>query len=118
MFRLDEDLSASTSSCARTNCRGAPRRRAHAARADGVRGRRQDDLHDEHCVVGTRKMTAALVDNLGVEAPGGGRTFPTPEAMAEADEAFYKEVVRAGYRGRTSRARDRRRRRNASTSRS
>ena len=48
---------------------------------------------------GTRKMTAALVGNLGVEAPGGARTFPTPEAMAEADEAFYRDVVRAGYRG-------------------
>jgi 3-methyladenine DNA glycosylase/8-oxoguanine DNA glycosylase len=48
---------------------------------------------------GTRKMTAALVDNLGVEAPGGGRTFPTPEAMATADKKFYRDVVRAGYRG-------------------
>ena len=48
---------------------------------------------------GTRKMTAALVDNLGVEAPGGGRAFPTPQAMAEADESFYRDVIRAGYRG-------------------
>ena len=48
---------------------------------------------------GTRKMTAALVDNLGVEAPGGGRTFPTPEAMAEANDSFYRDVIRAGYRG-------------------
>jgi N-glycosylase/DNA lyase len=48
---------------------------------------------------GTRKMTAALVDNLGIEAPGGGRGFPTPEAMAAADEGFYRDVVRAGYRG-------------------
>jgi N-glycosylase/DNA lyase len=48
---------------------------------------------------GTRKMTAALVDNLGIEAPGGGRTFPTATAMAEADEALYRDVVRAGYRG-------------------
>jgi 3-methyladenine DNA glycosylase/8-oxoguanine DNA glycosylase len=48
---------------------------------------------------GTRKMTAALVDNLGVEAPGGGRAFPTAAAMAEADESFYRDVVRAGYRG-------------------
>jgi 3-methyladenine DNA glycosylase/8-oxoguanine DNA glycosylase len=48
---------------------------------------------------GTRKMAHALVDNLGVEAPGGGRTFPTPEAMAEVDEGFYREVVRSGYRG-------------------
>jgi 3-methyladenine DNA glycosylase/8-oxoguanine DNA glycosylase len=48
---------------------------------------------------GTRKMTAALVANLGIEAPGCGRTFPTPEAMAAADEGFYRDVVRAGYRG-------------------
>jgi N-glycosylase/DNA lyase len=48
---------------------------------------------------GTRKMTAALVGNLGVAAPGGAHAFPTAEAMAEADEQFYREVVRAGYRG-------------------
>ena len=48
---------------------------------------------------GTRKMTAALVDNLGREAPGGRRTFPTPAAMAAADDQFYKDVIRAGYRG-------------------
>ena len=48
---------------------------------------------------GTRKMTHALVDNLGAEAPGGGRAFPTPQAMAEVDMDFYRDVVRAGYRG-------------------
>jgi 3-methyladenine DNA glycosylase/8-oxoguanine DNA glycosylase len=48
---------------------------------------------------GTRKMTRALVDNLGVEAPGGRRTFPTPEAMAAASVDFYRDVIRAGYRG-------------------
>jgi 3-methyladenine DNA glycosylase/8-oxoguanine DNA glycosylase len=48
---------------------------------------------------GTRKMTAALVDNLGSEAPGGRRTFPTPAAMAAADEQFCKDVIRTGYRG-------------------
>src|SRR5439155_7538553 len=48
---------------------------------------------------GTRKMTAALVDNLGVQAPGGAHTFPTPAAMAGADKTFYREIVRAGYRG-------------------
>src|SRR5207244_13400077 len=47
---------------------------------------------------GTRKMTAALVDNLGVEAPGGRRTFPTAEAMATADDRCDTEVIRAGYR--------------------
>ena len=48
---------------------------------------------------GTRKMTAALVENLGAEAPGGAHAFPSPQAMAEADEQFYRDVVRAGYRG-------------------
>ena len=47
----------------------------------------------------TVRMAGALVSELGIEAPGGRRTFPTPEAMAEAGEAFYKDIVRAGYRG-------------------
>jgi N-glycosylase/DNA lyase len=48
----------------------------------------------------TVRMTRALVDNLGVEAAGGhGRAFPTPAAMAAASERFYRDVVRAGYRG-------------------
>jgi N-glycosylase/DNA lyase len=47
----------------------------------------------------TVRMTTALVDHLGDEAPDGRRTFPTPAAMADADEAFYRDVVRAGYRG-------------------
>jgi N-glycosylase/DNA lyase len=47
----------------------------------------------------TVRMTGALVSQLGVEAPGGARTFPTPQAMADAGERFYKDVVRAGYRG-------------------
>ena len=47
----------------------------------------------------TVRMAGALVSKLGIEAPEGGRTFPTPQAMAEADERFYKDVVRAGYRG-------------------
>jgi len=48
---------------------------------------------------GTRKMTAALVEQLGVAAPGGARTFPSAVAMAEADEGLYRDIVRAGYRG-------------------
>ena len=47
----------------------------------------------------TVRMVGALVSELGLEAPDARRAFPTPEAMAEADEAFYKDVVRAGYRG-------------------
>ena len=47
----------------------------------------------------TVRMTTALVDHLGLEAPDGRRAFPTPAAMAEAGGAFYRDVVRAGYRG-------------------
>ncbi|HLM37056.1 MAG TPA: hypothetical protein VK287_04655 [Gaiellaceae bacterium] len=47
----------------------------------------------------TVRMVSALVAELGVEAADGRRAFPTPAAMAAADEAFYKEVARAGYRG-------------------
>ena len=53
----------------------------------------------------TTRMVTSLVEHLGEKAPGAppsgaaGRAFPTPEAMANADEAFYRDVVRAGYRG-------------------
>jgi 3-methyladenine DNA glycosylase/8-oxoguanine DNA glycosylase len=47
----------------------------------------------------TRRMVTALVTTLGAAAPGGRHAFPTPAAMASADERFYKEVVRSGYRG-------------------
>jgi len=47
----------------------------------------------------TVRMTTALVEHLGVEAPGGRHAFPSPGAMAAAGENFYREVVRAGYRG-------------------
>ncbi len=54
---------------------------------------------------GTVRMVSALVEHLGERAPRApsegplGRTFPTPEAMAAAELDFYKDVVRAGYRG-------------------
>jgi len=47
----------------------------------------------------TVRMATALVSELGAEAPDGRRAFPDPKAMAEASEDFYKDVVRAGYRG-------------------
>jgi N-glycosylase/DNA lyase len=47
----------------------------------------------------TVRMTTALVDHLGEQAPDGRRAFPSPAAMADADETFYRDVVRAGYRG-------------------
>lgn len=54
----------------------------------------------------TRKMVDALVEHLGDPAEGApvagtrGRIFPTAHAMASRDEAFYRDVVRAGYRSR------------------
>jgi 3-methyladenine DNA glycosylase/8-oxoguanine DNA glycosylase len=51
----------------------------------------------------TVRMVSALVEHLGEPAPGAdgpyGRAFPTPEAMARKNSAFYRETVRAGYRG-------------------
>jgi 3-methyladenine DNA glycosylase/8-oxoguanine DNA glycosylase len=52
----------------------------------------------------TERMVGALVEHLGEPAAGAadgpyGRAFPTPEAMAEVDEVFYRDVARAGYRG-------------------
>ena len=53
---------------------------------------------------GTVRMVSALVAHLGEPALGEPadtvhRAFPTPAAMAAADEKFYADVVRAGYRG-------------------
>jgi N-glycosylase/DNA lyase len=54
---------------------------------------------------GTVRMVSALVEALGEPAPGApkagpyGRAFPTPDSMAQADESFYRDTVRAGYRG-------------------
>jgi len=50
----------------------------------------------------TTTMVRALVRELGEPVAGGSdpltNAFPTPEAMAARDEAFYRSVVRAGYR--------------------
>jgi 3-methyladenine DNA glycosylase/8-oxoguanine DNA glycosylase len=52
----------------------------------------------------TVRMVSAIVEHLGAPAAGVspgpfGRAFPTPEAMAEAGEDFYKDIARTGYRG-------------------
>jgi N-glycosylase/DNA lyase len=50
---------------------------------------------------GTVRMVSALVEELGrpAEHAPDRRAFPTPAAMAEAPEDFYRDVARAGYRG-------------------
>ena len=101
MFRLDEDLSGFYALVDDDTelgwCAGGAGRMLRAPTVF-------EDVVKTICTTntawsGTRKMTAALVDNLGVEAPGGRRTFPTPAAMADANVSFYKDVIRAGYRG-------------------
>jgi 3-methyladenine DNA glycosylase/8-oxoguanine DNA glycosylase len=101
MFRLDEDLSGFYAVVAADGelswcATGAGR----MLRAPTV----FEDVVKTICTTntawsGTRKMTRALVENLGVEAPGGRRSFPAPQAMADASVDFYREVIRAGYRG-------------------
>ena len=100
MFRLDEDLSGFYELVREDELAWCALGAGRMLRAPTV----FEDVVKTICTTntawsGTRKMTAALVDNLGVKAPGGGRTFPTSEAMAAADETFYRDVVRAGYRG-------------------
>ena len=49
----------------------------------------------------TVRMVTALVTELGPLAAGGGgrRAFPGPARLADAGDAFFRDVVRAGYRG-------------------
>jgi N-glycosylase/DNA lyase len=101
MFRLDEDLSAFYAVA-----RDDPQL---VWAADGA-GRMLrsptvfEDVVKTICTTncawsGTVRMVTALVDHLGVAAPGGRRTFPRAAAMAEAGIDFYRDVARAGYRG-------------------
>jgi len=101
MFRLDEDLSSFYAACREDEqlawCAGGAGRMLRSPTVF-------EDVVKTICTTntawsGTRKMTSALVDNLGLEAPGGSRTFPSATAMAEASERFYRDVIRAGYRG-------------------
>ena len=102
MFRLDEDLS-SFYAVAREDAA-----LAWAALGAGRMLRSPtvfEDVVKTICTTncawsGTVRMVTALVEELGAPAAGTKRrTFPTPRAMAEADERFYKDVARTGYRG-------------------
>jgi N-glycosylase/DNA lyase len=103
MLRLDEDLSGFYSLAA------ADPGLAWAARGAGRMLRSPtvfEDLIKTICTTncawsGTVRMVSALVAHLGTAAAGDHalRAFPTPEAVAGADEAFFREEARAGYRG-------------------
>jgi N-glycosylase/DNA lyase len=100
MFRLDEDLSGFYTLVAEDDLAWCTAGAGRMLRAPTV----FEDVVKTICTTntawsGTRKMTKALVENLGAKAPGGARAFPSAGAMAEADETFYRDVVRSGYRG-------------------
>jgi N-glycosylase/DNA lyase len=106
MFRLDEDLSAFYA---------VAREDADLAWAAAGAGRMLrsptvfEDVVKTICTTNctwsaTVRMVSSLVEHLGEPAPGAApgpyaRAFPSPAAMAEAEESFYRDVVRAGYRG-------------------
>jgi 3-methyladenine DNA glycosylase/8-oxoguanine DNA glycosylase len=101
MFRLDEDLSSFYAAAAVDPdlawvTSGAGRMlRSPTVFEDVVK-----TICTTNCAwSATKRMVAALVDTLGTPAPGGGRTFPSPTAMAAAGEDFYRETARTGYRG-------------------
>ncbi len=61
----------------------------------------------------TVRMVTAIVSELGTPAVGAPerRSFPSAAALAGADETFFRDVAKAGYRGsylRTHRRRGRR----------
>lgn len=100
MLRLDDDLGAFHALCRKT-----PRLRWAARRGAGRLLRSASVFEDLMKLLfttnttwsGTRSMTQKLVEALGAPAPSGRRAFPTASACVR-DEAFYRDVVRAGYR--------------------
>jgi N-glycosylase/DNA lyase len=100
MLRLDEDLSAFYAVA------GANDDLAWVAHGAGRMLRSPTVFEDVVKTVATTncswalttKMTTALVEHLGDPAPDGRRAFPSAAAMAAADESFYRDVARTGYR--------------------
>ena len=101
ILRLDDDLSAfyaSTQKLSRVEW-ASNHKAGRLLRSPTV----WEDLVKTICTTNctwsvTRGMVAKLVEHLGEEATCGRRAFPTPEAMASRDAAFYRETIRAGYR--------------------
>jgi N-glycosylase/DNA lyase len=100
MLRLDDDLSRFYALAA------ADPELAWAARGAGRMLRSPtvfEDVVKTICTTNcawsaTRRMVGAIVTGLGDPSPDGRRSFPSAAAMAGADESFYRDVVRAGYR--------------------
>ena len=106
VFRLDEDLSPFYAAAASDpDLAWATQGAGRLVRSPSVFEEVVKTICTTNCAwSATERMVGALVEHLGepaVGAPDGpyGRAFPTPEAMAAADESFYRDVMRAGYRG-------------------
>ena len=105
VLRMDEDLSGFYERC-RTDpdlawaAAGAGRMlRSPTVFEDVVK-----TICTTNCAWGaTVRMVNGLVSELGEPVVGDedplANAFPTPERMADVPESFYREVVRAGYRG-------------------
>lgn len=107
ILRLDEDLSgfyemAEADPTLRWATRGAGRMIRSATVFEEV----IKTICTTNCAwSATIRMVHGIVEHLGEPALGAptygpwGRSFPSPEAMADAGGSFYKDVARAGYRG-------------------
>ncbi|MCK5942823.1 MAG: Fe-S cluster assembly protein HesB [Planctomycetes bacterium] len=100
MMRLDDDLAPFYAMCRRD-----PSRRWIARRGGGRLLRSSSAFEDLMKLLfttnvtwsATEAMTNNLVGAAGSKAPSGARAFPTPRQCLR-DEAFYRDVVRCGYR--------------------
>lgn len=101
MLRLDDDLGAF-----HTLCRAEPRLHWAARRGAGRLMRSATVFEDllkllfttNTTWAGTEAMTRNLIGALGTPAPSGARAFPTPAQCSARDAAFWRDVVRTGYR--------------------
>lgn len=107
VLRLDDDLSAFYAQAAEDpDLAWAVRGAGRLVRSPTVFEEVVKTICTTNCAwSATERMVGALVANLGEPAEGAqpegpyGRAFPTPAALAQAGPDFYRDVVRAGYRG-------------------
>jgi N-glycosylase/DNA lyase len=101
VLRLDQDLAPLRAALA-----GAPELAA-CVDAGGGRLLRAPTVFEDvtkmlcttNCSWGlTRVMVERLVEHAGAAGPGGARAFPTADTLARRPVAFFRDVVRAGYR--------------------
>ncbi len=110
MLRLDDDLAPLHAALARPAARGLAADRSWVRRVGAGRLMRAPTAFEDAVKVllttnctwtVTRGMVGRLVATLGTPAgagAGAARAFPAPEVVARQPVAFFREVVRVGYR--------------------